>query len=373
MQSTRALPRVLALLSGVLVVLGGTALPATAAGPGAAVSMKISGATQLQGVSEKVVKPGWVIDTFSDSDTKVRAFGRPGSTLSFGGAVSKGKSGSVSMSMTSPTVSDAKSPADAVSQAPGAVEALIALGVDPKIALEQFGGLDTLDGSTPASDVALATAALADVDHDSLAGGSTVNATLASTTGLRRDTAAAPAATVSTTTPYDTQCATVSEVGGLVQGYGCSTIYLVYMASSTDWYFSNKYKFSAQSTSTSPFPLRLRSVNWRLAWSANNILRDWDPSATVNVGGCIKVTVGSSAPLPGGATASISIAADICPNNYGPWGPITGTQSGGAWNGSEAGTAFEAAIGTQETRSPSNASAGHTSTYDVTFKCGLDC
>jgi hypothetical protein len=372
MRNRSAGPRVVSLLSGLALVLVSTSGPVVAASP-SAVSMKVAGATQLRGVSEKTVKPGWVVDTFTASGTTVRAFGRAASTLTFGGAVNPGKNGSLSFSMTSPATADAKGAANGDATAPGAVEALIALGVDPKIALEQFGGMDTIDGSTPASDVALATVALQGVDQPAVAGTSAVNASLASTKRAVPVSAVAPGATVSTTTPYDTQCATVNEVGGKVQGYGCSTIYLVYKASTTDWYFSNKYKFSAQSTSMSLFPLRLRSVNWRLAWAANNLLRDWDPAATVNVGNCSTVSVKSSTVLPSGSTVEIGISAPICPNNYGPWGPLNSTQSGATWNGQEQGNAFEAAIGTQELRSPSNASSSHTSAYDVSFSCGLDC
>ena len=77
--------------------------------------------------------------------------------------------------------------------------------------------------------------------------------------------------------------------------------------------------------------------------------------------------------MPSGTKLTIGISAPICPNNYGPWGPINGTQSGGAWNGSEQDNAFEAAIGTQQLHSPSNASSSRPGTYSVTYNCGLDC
>ena len=70
---------------------------------------------------------------------------------------------------------------------------------------------------------------------------------------------------------------------------------------------------------------------------------------------------------------NISISAQICPNSIGPWAPITGTQSGAVWNGLESGTAFEAAIGTQELHSPPAAATTHNSTYTITWNCGLDC
>jgi hypothetical protein len=143
-------------------------------------------------------------------------------------------------------------------------------------------------------------------------------------------------------------------------------------ANGADWFFANKYKLSAQSTSTSLFPLRLRSAAWRLSWAANNSLYDWDPAGSQTIGSCYTVTIGSQGdPAHGGF--GISISAPICPDSIGAWGPINATQSGAIWNGQEAGTAFEAAIGTQELHNPANASSSHSSTYSISWSCGLDC
>jgi hypothetical protein len=341
---------------------------ATAVEP-AKTSMKIVGPSEFKGQSEQVHKPGWVIDKFADSSTTVRAFGRAGSSVHFDAGIEKGKSGSLSFTMDSPP--GLKKNAAPEGGSVGAVEALIALGVDPKVALEQFGGLDTLDGSTPDGDVAIAAAALASIDNPTAASGA-VRATLASSRVTPDQSQNQTNVLVSTTVPYDTQCATVDSVNHLVQGYGCSTTYVVW-ASGTHWYFENKYKFSAQSTSTSLFPLRLRAVGWRLSWAANNKIYDFDPSSTVDVGQCKTVNVSSKGKLPNGIELGISISANICPNNYGPWGPLNATQSGAIWNGQEAGTAFEAAIGTQAMDSPSNAAVTHSSTHTITFNCGLDC
>ena len=44
---------------------------------------------------------------------------------------------------------------------------------------------------------------------------------IASTTMLPQSSGVHLTATLSTTTPYDTQCASVSYQGGVVSGYGC--------------------------------------------------------------------------------------------------------------------------------------------------------
>jgi hypothetical protein len=306
--------------------------------------------------SEVMVRPGWAIDTYTSSKGTVRTFGRAGSSASVPSAAARAGFGSSEFSLTSPDLK--KDLTAAAGQQNSAVGALIALGVDPQVALREFGGLDTLDGSTPASDQALASAQ-----------GPTVS--FASYRAPSPEAAPTSGVAVSTTVPYDTQCATIDTQNHRVQGYGCSTLYVVW-ANGSDWFFANKYKLSAQSTSTSLFPLRLRSVAWRLSFAANNNLYDWDPSGSQSIGSCFTVTIGSQGdPAHGGF--GISIAAQICPDSIGAWGPINATQSGAIWNGAESGTAFEAAIGTQELHSPANASASHNSTYSITFSCGLDC
>jgi hypothetical protein len=305
--------------------------------------------------SEVQVSPGWVIDTYTSGDTTVRVFARAGSLMSVPSTASTAGLGSTSFSVASPDLKKDQSPS--AGSATGAVAALIALGVDPQTALQKFGGLDTLDGSTPASDATLAAAAA----------GPTVS--LASYRAPSSEPQVVNA--VSNTIPYDTQCATINTQNHLVQGYGCSTLYLVW-ASGGNWYFSSKYALSAQSTSTSLFPLRLRSVAWRLGWAANNLIYDWDPKVTKPEGSCNTVTSSLGASLPY-FSAGISISSTICPDNFGPWGPLTQTQSGATWTGSEAGTAFEAAVGTQQMHNPANVSSSHTSTYSITWSCGLDC
>lgn len=328
-------------------------------GPAAAAGTDSTGATATGGytrISEVSVRPGWVIDTYASSNAIVRTFVRGGSSVSAPSVASTTGFGSTAFSIASPDLK--RDPSAAADPQNSAVGGLIALGVDPQTALREFGGLDTLDGSTPASDQSLADAAGAD-------------ASFASYRTPSPEVQPTNAVTVSTTVPYDTQCATINAQNGLVQGYGCSTLYVVW-ANGGDWFFANKYKLSAQSTSTSPFPLRLRSVAWRLSFAANNVLYDWDPAGSQTIGSCSTVTISSQGdPAHGGF--GISISSQICPDSIGAWGPINATQSGAIWNGREAGTAFEAAIGTQELHNPSNVSSSHSSTYSISWSCGLDC
>ena len=253
-----------------LTALLAFALPgasASAAAPPVGVSMQIDRAEGFAASSEVAVRPGWVIDTFHSSGSTVQVFGRSGSTVSFGGARASGRAGSATFSMSSPVGAGSKATIAPAGQLGSAVGALIALGVNPRVALAQFGGLDTLGGATPATDVALASGSLGRV--------------------------MSPMVAVSTSVPWDVQCATVSTENGRVQGYGCSTAYVVW-ASGTNWYLANKYKFTAQSTSTSLFPLRLMQVGWRLSWATGNVIFDEDPTTARTVGSCATVTVGSS-------------------------------------------------------------------------------
>ena len=158
----------------------------------------------------------------------------------------------------------------------------------------------------------------------------------------------------------------MSQVHGLVQGYGCSTYYLVFM-NGLDWRFTSKYKFSVQSVDHALFPLRLRQVAWGIDWAANNVLTDWDPSATKPIDSCTNITIGSSSPY-----ANISISATVCPDSLGPTA-LQGADSGAIWNGAERDNDFEAAIGTQEVHSPPGAAATFTSVEMVTFHCGTSC
>lgn len=351
--STTRIRRRATLALTLLFAFAMSAGPTAAAGTDSANSSASSGYTF---VSEVPVRPGWVIDTYaSSSSTTVRVFGRAGSALSAPTTSSAAGFGSTSFSVASPDLK--KGPAAPAGAQNSAVGALIALGVDPQTALREFGGLDTLDGSTPATDETLA----------ATAAGPTVSLASYRTPSPEPQIINA----VSTTVPYDTQCATINTQNHLVQGYGCSTLYLVY-ANGGNWFFNSKYKLSAQSTSTSFFPLRLRSVAWRLGWAVNNLIYDWDPSSSKPEGSCVTVTSSLGA-AAGYVNVGISISSVICPDTFGPWGPITNLQSGATWNGSESGTAFEAAIGTQQMHDPANASSSHTSTYSISWNCGLDC
>lgn len=335
-----------------------------------------SAATQggISPTKEVVVNPGWVIDTIVSANATIKVFGRSGQTFTAPTEVA----GTYSFSTTSPDLK--KAPAAAAGTQNSAVAALIALGVDPATALREFGGLDSLDGSTPDSDQAIAAAAIAAASTPTQAATSPSRDSVSLAGPVRPGTAAlvTEAVTVSRTVPYDIQCITVDIDSHLLQGQGCSTLYVVW-ANGADWFFANKYKFSMQSTSTRyPFPIRLKGVDWRLAFSSTggNQLYDWDPSSTRPVGSCATLTVGSAGD-PAHGNASISISATICPDSEGPWGPINSYQSGSQWNGFEGGAIggegdWEATIGTQELHNPATASASHTSSYNLYVTCGLD-
>jgi hypothetical protein len=339
-------------VASIVGLLANTGVAAAAPPASITTSIKVEVAGGFRGVTEKLLPNGRVIDTFKSADATVRVFGRVGSSVSFFSDPTVKGGGGLSVDMTNNQPKGPKEDQADNTGNVGAVAALIALGVDPAVALRDFGGLDTMDGSTPASDVALVDQSLGQ---------------LASTDpSFGRQPAIIPA--VSSTVPWDTQCITIDAIGSRIQGRGCSTIYLIQSNGAGDWHLTSKWKLSAQSTSTSLFPLRLQQVGWALSWAANNLLTDWDPSSTRSIGSCSTVTVTSLGPL-----FNISVSGDICPNSLGPWGPLTDVRSGSKWQGSEQGTAFEAAIGTQEIHDPANASSSHSSTYFIEYNCGLDC
>lgn len=331
-------------------VMLGSATPLDAVQPTVATLIQVGTANGFRATAEQRLANGSVVDTFRSSDAVIKVVGAHGSSVSFVRDPASRRIG-LSMTTTRPkTLADA-----AAGQRAGhsAVAALIALGMDPQRALAEFGGLDTPDGSISESDRLL----VAGLAHPGQ---------LASARSVVSDVPAASQATVSTKTPYAEQCASVSQVHDLVQGYGCSTYYLVHM-NGTDWRFTSKYKFSAQSVDHALFPLRLKQVAWGIDWAPNNVLTDWDPSATKAIGTCGTITIGSS-----GSYANISISATVCPDSIGPSG-FQGADSGAIWSGAEHDNDFEAAIGTQEVHSPPSAPASFTSVEMVTFQCGTSC
>jgi hypothetical protein len=209
-------------------------------------------------------------------------------------------------------------------------------------AREQFGDMEVADEAAAAATRQLASATLGREALEALA-----------------------APTPSTTKPYDTQCASVSYQNGLIEGYGCSTIFLV-AASGTDWWFNNKYKFSARSKDPSNWlcfpgtcPWRLFEVGWSLGWAANNVLYDWEPTATVKHSSCGNVSLGASFHGFG-----ISVSGPVCPERLQPWN-MASRRSGAEWIGIEQGTAWLAAFGIQGIHSPPGAAASYNSPFSL--------
>jgi hypothetical protein len=333
------------------LLLLGSASEAVGAPPSVATQISIGAANGYRAVAETALANGAVVDTFQSSAATVRVIGRPGSSVSFSGDQLTSNGGTVSLSFATTRPKTASELSAYAASGRSAVKDLIALGMPADKALAEFGDMDTPDGSP------------SPLDDD-------VRAAVGQSASARLDVervAVRPAVTVSTTTPYDTQCASVSTGSGYIQGYGCTTFYLVY-ANGSDWRFTDKFKFSAYSTDTSLLPKRLKQVGWGVHWSTNNVITDWDPAATIAISSsCKTVTVSST-----GGYASISISGTICPDSLGPTG-TTSVESGAVWKGNEHDTDTEAAIGTQEVHSPSTASASYNSTYLLQWSCGGVC
>jgi hypothetical protein len=290
-------------------------------------------------VAEVVTPQGAVIDTFVSGDVTIRVIGAPGSTVRARKLADRAaeRSGlTMELSATRPKRLD---DADAYARSGRSVVGdLVALGMAEDEARRQFGDLETLDPAT-AGDARL----------------------LASAAGFPATDAAVATAGISTTTPYATQCASVSYQGGLIEGYGCSTIYLV-AASGSDWWFNNKYKFSARSKDPTSFfcipgtcPWRLLELAWALGWTTGNIVYDWEPSTTLPRKSCSGLSIGDS--FHG---VNISISGTICPDRLQPW-KLTSRRSGAEWIGLEQGTAWESAIGIQAIHSPPGAAVAYSS------------
>jgi hypothetical protein len=295
--------------------------------------------------SERVLSSGAVIDTFSSGDGTIKVIGRPGSSVRVSQTTyekSKQTAVSVELSTARPkTVRDAGAYARS---GRSAVSDLIALGMNPKDAQREFGDMDAMD---PAA--------------GSLAG------RVASTSAVAPMQRAVAGLTVSTTTPYDTQCASVSYQNGEITGYGCSTLYLV-AASGGDWWFNNKYKFSAHGTAGNNLgcvltalgcPWRVVEAGWSIHWAANNVVYDWDPASAINKGSCSNTTISA-----GYKGFGISISSTICPSRLQPWN-LNATTSGAEWVGFEHGTDYEASIGLQALHSPPNAAASYSSPFSL--------
>jgi len=334
-------------ITGTIVTIAAISL--TAAGGMAAAAPSIPAGPGLQDggdfrrVSEEPGPAGAVIETFRSGagGATIRILARRGTSATFA-PVSRAASNGRTRVGLSIAAARPKSPADADAYGESGrtvVGDLVALGVPRDEAIRRFGDMDSVDASVPQ----------ALLDQRRVAG-------LARTPPLRPTAAA-----TSTSVPYDNQCATISYAGGKIEGYGCSTLYLV-SASGGDWWFSNKYKVSAHSSDTSFYrPQRLFELGWSLGWSANNVVYEWEPDTTVNRNDCGNVTFSL-----GGKAGSISVSAPICPTKLEPWN-LGLTRSGAMWQGIERGTDWEAAAGLQLVHSPPSAAASFTSTFALTY------
>jgi hypothetical protein len=329
----------------VLIVLA--LLPAglvQAGSPAVRTQVRLDDADGFVAVAEEVTPAGAVIDTFRSGDVTLKVIGSPGSAVKAQRAEGKGDREGISLELST---SRPKKLGDVDAYARSGrtvVGDLVALGMPADEARAQFGDMEVADPAAAAATRRLASSVL---DPETFA--------------------AIAAPTPSSTKPYDTQCASVSYQNGIIEGYGCSTIYLV-AASGGDWWFNNKYKFSARSNDGSFYlcipgtcPWRLYEVGWSIAWSTNNIVYDWEPSATVDQGGCSPVTLGATYHGFG-----ISISGTICPRKMQPWN-LSGRKSGAEWLGLEQGTAWEATIGIQAVHSPPNAAASYSSPLTLSW------
>ena len=341
-------------LSRVGRVIAGAVLIVTGLGPIGSVQgaspvpspqIALVGGSGFTRASERVLASGAVIDAFKSADSTITVIGRPGSSVRVS-QVSDPRSRQTAISVELSTIRP-KTPGDAGAYARSgrsAVRDLIALGMDPKDAQREFGDMDPMD---PAA--------------DSLAG------RVASTSAMAPPQRVTAGVTVSSTTPYDTQCASVTYASGDITGYGCSTLYLV-AASNGDWWFNNKYKFSAHATAGNNAaciltglgcPWRVVEAGWSIQWATNNVVYDWDPASAIKKGSCSTTTI--SAAYKG---FGISISTTVCPSKLQPWN-LGSTRSGAEWVGIEHGTDYEASIGLQALHSPPNAAASYSSPFSL--------
>ncbi len=330
----------------VIVIAGLSAGPIQAAGPPPSTQIRLVGpAAGFVPVAERVTPQGAVIDTFRSGEITLRVIGSPGSTVRAQRTedAASGKAGvTVELAATRPKdLTDASAYAHSGRSVVGD---LVALGMSEEDARREFGDMQTLNPETAAETRLVASAATDDA-------------------ALAAELAAATSSTV----PYDTQCASISYEGGSIQGYGCSTLFLV-AASGGDWWFNNKYKFSAHSTDPTALwcligtcPWRLAEIGWSLGWVKNNVLYDWDPVSTNKAHEC--ATMLFSATFHG---VGISISGTVCPEVIQPWN-MGGRRSGAEWQGLEKGTAWEAAFGIQAIHSPPTAGVSYSSPFRLVY------
>lgn len=268
----------------------------------------------------------------------MQTIGRPGMVVSINvtdttsAADPNNKHGSIEISFQSPEV-DKSAPGARDSHATSAVASLIALGVDPATAEREFGAFDS-----PRPVAKAVTATLASVRTPS--------------------SNAAPTQNVSSTVPWDTQCADLNYASGKITGRGCSSLYLI-SASGADYWFQSKYQITASSSDTSLLPIRVKGLGWSLQWSStNNNVYQWEPhTTTYGSSNCGAVTFSS---------AVLSIAIDLCPTKEVPW-TVTAVSSGALWSGTEHDNDPVGAGGVQSDHNPPSASTSHSSVFSLSW------
>jgi hypothetical protein len=352
--------------SGRAIGIGLTALLTASVGPssaasgptGADVAIRTAVANGFVRVAEVRLGNGAAIATFESRDARVRVLGEPGSVVSFypdettrATEVAPSRGG-LAMEMSQPTRPKTAAAATAYHDAGRTVVGdLVALGMPRPDAEREFGDMETMDGTTRPTGAA-----------------PRPNATFARFTRPVPGGGPTTFATSSATTPYATQCVSVSTLragdgSDVITGYGCTTFYLVAQAG-TDWWFNDKFKFSAHSSDRSLFPVRLRSVAWKVSWSSLNTVHDWDPATTTSLGGC--TTVSASSETGTKIPIRVTISAQICPDSIGLW-TIGQLVSGAIWKGIEHDTDYDAAIGVQSVHNPPAASPSYTSYWALTW------
>jgi hypothetical protein len=328
-----------ATLLAAVILVAGTVPGAGAASPAAAnASVKVSGNGNFHLEREENLRDGRVVGHFRSPEGTVDTIGRPGMNVTINvtdttsAAEPNKRHGSIEISFQSPDV-DKSAPGAAESHAPSAVASLIALGVDPAIAKRDFAAFDSPQPSAKA-----------------------ITATLASV--RTPSTQPTPTKDVSSTVPWDIQCANLSYASGKITGRGCSSLYLI-SASGTDYWFQSKYQITASSSDTSLFPVRVKGLGWRLQWaSTNNNVYEWEPhTTTYGTDACNSVWFNAEV---------IGISIALCRVKEIPWS-VSQVSSGALWSGTEKDTDPVGAGGVQSNHNPPSASTSHSSTFSLSW------
>lgn len=303
------------------------ALPALtlAAGPDTASGLRL--------VSQKTLPNGLQASAFKTADGgSFNVLGRPGMTVK--AERTSNANGDQTLEVSVSGGSDKNATPEPIGST---VRDLIAAGVDPEQAA-QFAQMDTLDGKPKQ---------VASTDASALF-----------------SEPVATAVSTSTTTPYSRFCLYgIRYQNGLINGQGCSTVFLVGMKSSGDWYLNSKYLMSMHSSDTDWFnPYRLFANGWSIGWTYGNAVYDWDPNSVIRGDKtCPSRTVSGNY-----AGFGISVSSNVCPDKVDVWN-LSSRRSGSKWSGCERGQDWEAALGTQGAHSPPDAAPTYTSVFTLSW------